>query len=61
MEGLLSEMVSFVLGLGAGWSLKVVVDRRAHDQSSNTVVQKHNRADGGGIAGRDINSDGRGE
>lgn len=46
----LSQILSFLVGLGAGWTLKFVVDR----SSRNTVAQIGNKA-GGDIAGRDIN------
>lgn len=46
----LSELLSFLGGVAAGWSLKIVVDR----SSKSSSTQKHNKA-GGDIAGRDIN------
>lgn len=45
-----SQILSFLVGLGAGWTLKFVVDR----SSRNTVAQIGNKA-GGDVAGRDIN------
>jgi|CXWL01.1.fsa_nt_gi hypothetical protein len=44
----LSEMLSFVGGLLAGWTLKIIVDK-----SKNSTTIHHNVA-GGDIAGRDI-------
>jgi|GEM_PF-5703828 len=48
----LSEVVSFVLGLFGGVQLKVRLDRRKTDASSNSVSQKRNTAQGD-IVGRD--------
>lgn len=45
----LSEFLSFIFGLVAGWTLKVVIDR-----SKNSTVIKGNKV-GGDVAGRDIN------
>lgn len=45
----LSEIISFVLGLGAGWTLKVVFNR----SSNNAAAQIGNKV-GGDMAGRDI-------
>lgn len=45
----LSEILSFIGGLFAGWTLKVIVDR-----SKNSTTIRDNIA-GGDIAGRDIN------
>ncbi|WP_310451664.1 hypothetical protein [Sulfuritalea sp.] len=46
----ISEILSFIGGLVAGWSLKIVVDR----SSKGNVTQTGN-AVGGDMAGRDIN------
>lgn len=45
----LSEILSFVGGLFAGWTLKVIVDK-----STNSTAIQGNIA-GGDIAGRDVN------
>ena len=45
----LNEIVSFIAGLGAGWTLKVFFDK-----SKNTTTISGNKS-GGDIAGRDIN------
>lgn len=45
----LPEILSFLGGLLAGWTLKVIVDR-----SKNSTTIRGNTA-GGDIAGRDIN------
>lgn len=45
----LSEILSFIAGLFAGWTIKVLVDK-----SKNSTVIRDNKA-GGDIAGRDIN------
>lgn len=45
----LKEIIAFVLGLGAGWTLKIVFDR-----SRNSTTIRNNRV-GGDLAGRDIN------
>lgn len=45
----LSEILSFLGGLFAGWTLKVIIDK-----SKNSTTLRDNIA-GGDIAGRDIN------
>lgn len=45
----LSEILSFIGGLLAGWTLKIIVDK-----SRNSTTIRSNVA-GGDIAGRDIN------
>lgn len=45
----LSEFVTFLIGLVAGWTLKIIVDK-----SKNSTMIKGNKA-GGDIAGRDVN------
>lgn len=45
----LSEILSFIGGLFAGWTLKIIVDR-----SKNSTTIRDNIA-GGDVAGRDIN------
>ena len=45
----LSEILSFLGGLLAGWTLKIVIDR----SSKNKVDQTGNKV-GGDMAGRDI-------
>lgn len=45
----LNEILSFIAGAGAGWTLKLFFDK-----SKNTTTVTGNRA-GGDIAGRDIN------
>lgn len=45
----LSEILSFLGGLVAGWSLKIIVDK-----SKNATTIQGNVA-GGDIAGRDVN------
>lgn len=45
----LSEILSFIGGLFAGWTLKIIVDK-----SKNATTIQGNVA-GGNIAGRDIN------
>lgn len=50
-----THIVTAVLSFLAGFSVKVVIDRRKTDKSSNTVVQKGNQA-AGNIAGRDVNA-----
>lgn len=48
----LSHLVAFVAGLGAGWTMKVVISSRATNSKRTTVVsQKGNRARGDVVAG----------
>ena len=44
-----SEILAFIIGLGSGWTLKIIIDN-----SRNSTVIRNNLA-GGDIAGRDIN------
>jgi hypothetical protein len=56
----LTHIGSFLLGLGAGWTLKVVISNRSSRSKRVTVTsQKYNRA-GGDIVGGDINKNNRG-
>lgn len=50
-----THIVTAVLSFLAGFSVKVVIDRRKTDKSSNTVVQEGNQV-GGNVAGRDVNA-----
>jgi hypothetical protein len=45
----LTEVLSFLGGLVAGWTLKIIVDK-----SNNSTTIQGNKA-GGDIAGRDVN------
>lgn len=48
----LTHIITFITGLGAGWSLKIIVSRRSFKRSAFTS-QKNNYV-GGDMAGGDI-------
>lgn len=51
----LTHILTFLAGLGAGWTLKIAISNRSADNSRRTkTVQKQNNS-GGDIAGGDIN------
>jgi hypothetical protein len=51
----LTHVLTFLAGLGAGWTLKVVISNRTTKNSvKRNVVQKNNTA-GGDIVGGDMN------
>jgi hypothetical protein len=55
----LTHIGSFLLGLGAGWTLKVVISNRSSLSKRVTVTsQKYNKA-GGDIVGGDSHKDNR--
>ena len=58
MDVCISEVLSFITGLLAGFGLKVVIDRSRVDRSVTTTTQKGNRVSGH-QAGRDITMGGR--
>jgi hypothetical protein len=48
----LTHIISFLVGLGAGWTLKVIISNRSSHSSRTTVTsQKHNSAGGDIVAG----------
>ncbi|QCR61160.1 hypothetical protein FD644_12630 [Serratia fonticola] len=57
----ITHIVTFLVGLGAGWSLKVVftsrkkIDRSTSNSNNNEVTQKRNKVSRGSIVGRDQN------
>lgn len=50
----LTHIVSFLTGLGAGWSLKIFVSSRTSVTSTKTTTTQKNNDVGGDMAGRDI-------
>jgi membrane associated rhomboid family serine protease len=55
----LTHIGSFLLGLGAGWTLKVVISNRSSRSKRVTVTsQRYNKA-GGDIVGGDMHKDNR--
>jgi hypothetical protein len=56
----LTHILTFLAGLGAGWTLKVVISSKTTKNSvSRNVVQKNNTA-GGDIVGGDMNKNSKG-
>ncbi len=57
----ITHIVTFLVGLGAGWSLKVVftshknVDSSISNSNNNQVTQRGNKVSRGSIVGRDQN------
>lgn len=49
----IGEIISFVVGLASGFTLKVAIDQRTVKVSNTGPVQSGNRV-GGDLAGRDI-------
>jgi hypothetical protein len=48
----LSHIVAFIAGLGAGWTLKVIISSRTNNSRRTSIVsQMSNRADGDIVAG----------
>lgn len=45
----LSQIISFIVGLASGWTLKIYVNNRSYNSS------QHRNQVGGDMAGRDIN------
>lgn len=55
-----THIVSFLAGLGAGWTLKIVISNRSsQSKRSNIVSQKGNHVHGDMVAG-DMNKKGHG-
>jgi hypothetical protein len=52
---ILSEIIAFVTGLVAGYSVKIVIDNRRNSSSEATSTKQTNNKVGGHQAGRDIN------
>lgn len=51
------HIVTFIVGLGAGWQLKVVVSSRSNNSSQTSIVsQKGNQAGGDIVAGNKTQS-----
>ena len=48
-----SHIITFILGLGAGWTLKVVISNRSSHSSRNTATIQKNNSAGGDIVGGD--------
>jgi hypothetical protein len=51
----LSHIFTFVAGLGAGWTLKVVISNRSSRTSRTTITSQSGNHVGGDLAGGDIN------
>lgn len=50
----LSHILTFVAGLGAGWTLKVVISNRTSRKSRNTFTSQKGNTAGRDMAGGDI-------
>ena len=51
-----SEIISFLIGAGVGFTLKVVIDMRKSTKSENISTTQIGNSAGGSIAGRDVKS-----
>lgn len=49
------ELVSFIVGLASGFSLKVLVDKRRISIEADTTSTQSGNVVGGHMAGRDVN------
>jgi hypothetical protein len=56
---IITHILTFVAGMGAGWTLKVVITNRSSKSSRSSIVsQKGNRVKGDMVAG-DMNKNNR--
>ena len=51
----LSHIATFIAGLGAGWTLKLVVTSRSNNNSRVSRASQHHNKVRGDMAGGDIN------
>lgn len=51
----ITHIVTFLVGLGAGWSIRIVYSSRKNIQNSKTI-QTGNTVNNGSIVGRDQNN-----
>lgn len=54
----ISEIISFIAGLGAGWTLNLVISRKSKKTYRKTTTRQDSNTAGGDIAGGDINKKG---
>jgi len=50
----LTHALTFIAGLGAGWTLKVVISNRSTNNSRKATTTQRNNSVGGDMAGGDI-------
>ncbi|HFH3649199.1 hypothetical protein WCD99_00580 [Pseudomonas paraeruginosa] len=50
----LTHIFTFIAGLGAGWTLKVIISNKTLNLSRKTVTRQENNNVGGDMAGGDI-------
>lgn len=50
----LTYFLTFIAGLGAGWTLKVVISNRSTNSSRKTITTQRDNQVGGDMAGGDI-------
>lgn len=55
----LTHIGTFLLGLGAGWTLKVVISNRSSRSSRVTLTSQKNNRVGGDMAGGDMHKNNR--
>ncbi len=54
-----THVVTFLAGLGAGWTLKVVISNRSTRTSRTSVVSQKNNRVGGDLVGGDMHKNDR--
>lgn len=54
---ILTHIGAFLVGLGAGWTLKIVVSMRVNKSSRTTVVSQKSNNAGGDIVAGDVRKD----
>lgn len=56
----LTHILTFIAGLGAGWTLKIVISNHSATNIRKTSVTQKNNSAGGDIVAGDMNKNGQG-
>lgn len=56
---LLAYIFTFLLGLGTGWTLRIVISNRSSQSSKSSIVSQKSNHAGGDIVAGDMNKNNR--